>query len=113
MEEWWSYSPDDLLLFSANTYWRLFELVNGDRKRVLAAPSTSVTAARLFELLPEHPMLSIARAMDLLETTRPTATKAVATLVECGVLVETTGRRRDRTFGYGRYLEVLGEGPEL
>lgn len=30
MDDWRSYSPDDLLLFSADAYWRLFELVNRD-----------------------------------------------------------------------------------
>ncbi|MEM8796984.1 MAG: DUF6064 family protein [Pseudomonadota bacterium] len=30
MELWFSYSPSDFLLFSADTYWRLFERVNAD-----------------------------------------------------------------------------------
>jgi hypothetical protein len=30
MSEWWTYSPRDLLLFSARTYYRLFELYNMD-----------------------------------------------------------------------------------
>lgn len=28
MTEWWTYRPEDFLLFSARTYWRLFELHN-------------------------------------------------------------------------------------
>lgn len=28
MSEWWTYRPEDLLLFSPRTYWRLFELAN-------------------------------------------------------------------------------------
>jgi hypothetical protein len=28
MSEWWTYRPSDFLLFSARTYWRLFELHN-------------------------------------------------------------------------------------
>jgi hypothetical protein len=28
MREWWTYRPDDFLLFSARTYWRMFELHN-------------------------------------------------------------------------------------
>lgn len=30
MSEWWSYGPRDLLMFSAGTYYRLFELYNRD-----------------------------------------------------------------------------------
>lgn len=91
----------------------LFGLVATDRSKVLAAPTTSVMAARLFELLPEHPIVSIASAVELLGTTKPTATKAVSALVDAGVLVETTGRRRDRTFGYAAYLDRLRAGTEL
>ncbi len=91
----------------------LFALVAADRAKVLAAPSTSVMSARLFELLPEHPIVSIAGVVDLLTTTKPTATKAVATLVDARILVETTGRRRDRTFGYAAYLDRLRLGTEL
>jgi len=58
-------------------------------------------------------MLTIAKAMQLLETTRPTATKAMRTLVEAGVLAETTGKQRDRTFAYTAYLDLLGSGTEL
>jgi len=30
MSEWWTYRPADLLMFSPETYYRLFELYNGD-----------------------------------------------------------------------------------
>ena len=91
----------------------LFTLIAADRARVLAAPATSVMAARLFELLPEHPIVTVATALDLLHTTRPTATKAITALVDAGVLVEVTGRRRDRTFRYEAYLGLLRAGTEL
>jgi len=91
----------------------IFALVNADRLKVLAAPSSSVTAARLFELLPKHPILSIATAMNLLATTRPTATKAINVLLDTGVLTETSGKKRDRTFGYATYLDLLRTGTDL
>lgn len=91
----------------------LFALNTADRAKVLAAPPTSVMAVRLFERLPEHPIITIASAGALLDTTKPTAAKAVSALVDAGVLVETTGRRRDRTFGYAAYLARLAAGTEL
>ena len=30
MSEWWTYRPSDFLMFSPRTYWRLFELYNGE-----------------------------------------------------------------------------------
>lgn len=91
----------------------LFALVTADRSRVLAASTTTVAAARLFELLPEHPVVTIGRVVELLGTTKPTAGKAVRTLVDAGVLVEMTGRRRDRMYGYAAYLDRLRAGTEL
>jgi hypothetical protein len=45
--------------------------------------------------------------MDLLQTTKPTALKAIAALVGAGVLRETTGRQRDRVYAYQGYLQAL------
>jgi hypothetical protein len=91
----------------------LFALVSRDRSQVLAAPGATASSARLFEVLPEHPVVSIGRAMELLGTSRPTATKAVNSLVIAKVLNETTGRRRDRVFAYSDYVEILRVGTDL
>jgi Fic family protein len=91
----------------------LFALVDTDRQRVLAAKPSTLTAARLFEQLPRHPIVTIARVTHLLDTSKPTATKAVNALVNSGVLVETTGRKRDRTFTYRAYIERLRVGTDL
>ena len=92
----------------------IFGIVGRDRQRVLDAKSSTVMAARLFEMLPEHPIVTIAKATRLLGTTKPTATKAVVALVDAQVLVETSGgRKRDRTFSYKAYLDVLRAGTEL
>lgn len=78
-----------------------------DRARVLATSASSIMAARLFELVPLHPILTVAGARALLETTKPTASKAIDTLVAAGVLEEVTGRQRDRIYRYTAYLGVL------
>ena len=91
----------------------IFGLVSRDRQKVLEAGSSTVMTARLFEQLPKHPIVTIARVTSLLDTTKPTANKAVTSLVDAGVLVETTGRKRDRTFRYDAYLELLRVGTEL
>jgi Fic family protein len=91
----------------------LFALVSADRARALAAPSSSVMAVRLFEALGQHPIVTIARVTELLEITKPTATKAVNALVGARILTETSGRRRDRTYSYAAYLDRLRVGTEL
>jgi Fic family protein len=79
----------------------------------LSRPGSTVMAARLFEMLPRHPVLTIAGAMKLLGTTRPTAAKAVATLAETGVLASPPGKKRDRVFAYTAYLDILKAGTGL
>lgn len=98
---------------AVGTIQDLFSLLTSDRATVLRVKTSSVMAARLFERLPEHPIVTIGRVVDLLSTTKPTANKAVSALVDAGVLVETTGRRRDRTFGYAAYLDRLRAGTEI
>ena len=90
----------------------LFALTTNDRDRVLAAPSTTVMGLRLLELLPAYPIPTVVRAAEVLDTTRPTATKAIGVLQATGVLVEITGKRRDRTYHYEAYLDLLKAGTE-
>jgi Fic family protein len=91
----------------------LFALVAADRTLVLAHPGTSVVALRLFELLPRQPLVSVVSVMKLLETTKPTAGRAIELLLSARVLVETTGKKRDRSYVYRAYLDPLRVGTEL
>jgi Fic family protein len=85
----------------------LFALVTADRGKVLDESSASVYALRLFERLPASPIVSVNSVIRLLETTKPTAAKAIETLRAAGVLHETTGRQRGRLFAYQAYLSKL------
>ena len=92
---------------------RLSALVSADRDRLLATASATVASLRLFEHLPRHPILNVARAMRLIDVSRPAAGKAIGALENAGILVESTGRKRDRTFSYVGYLDLLRTGTEL
>jgi Fic family protein len=61
------------------------------------------------DVLPEHPMVTLPAAMDLLKTTKPTAGKAIEALCKAGILKEATGKRRGRVYAYEAYLKVLAE----
>lgn len=98
---------------SATTARDLYRLVNGDRERVLTSKGSSLTAVRLLELLPRRPVVTIPGVVKMLDTTKPTATKSIELLERLGIVGETTGRKRDRTYQYTRYLERLRAGTEL
>ena len=91
----------------------LFTLVSADRVRLLDSGAASVPAARLFEQLPRHPIITVGSAMQLVKTTKPTATRAIEALTQLGVLVETTGKKRDRSFAYQAYLDQLKVGTDV
>jgi Fic family protein len=92
-----------------NAAKRLFIHLSRDRHALTQHKAATVTAVRLFDLLPEHPIITLPRAMALLKTTKPTANKAIGALCRSGVLIETTGKQRDRVYAYDAYLKVLTE----
>jgi hypothetical protein len=49
----------------------------------------------------------------LLGIRTPPAIRAIEALVSVAVLTETTGRRRDRSFAYAAYVDLLRIGTEL
>lgn len=114
-EGWLKYFMEGIAVIAdetVETSQKLFALTNADRAKILAVRSTSVAGIRLFELLPANPIITVAKAVKLFKTTKPTATKAVSGLIEAGILVETTGRRRDRAYSYEAYLNILRSGTE-
>jgi Fic family protein len=89
---------------------RIFALLADDRKSVVDHASATISSVRLFDQLPKQPVVTVANAMRLLKTTKPTALKSVDALQQAGVLRETTGKQRDRVYAYHRYLAILDRG---
>ncbi len=87
----------------------LFTRVHDDRRKVTASKLSTLIAVRLFDLLPTHPTVTLARSIELLQTSKPTAVKAIDALQKAGVLHEITGRRRDRVYAYKAYLDLLAK----
>jgi len=91
----------------------LFDLLERDRRRYLESNRATVMGARLFEQLPRHPIVTVKSTLRLCKTTRPTAAKAIESLCDVGILEETSGRKRDKTYTYEPYLELLRAGTEF
>jgi len=69
----------------------------------------NTAAYRLFELLPMMPRFTVERVRKVLETTFPTANAAVKTLEELGLIGETTGNKKNRSFSYSAYITLLSQ----
>ncbi len=66
-------SADD----GVTTAQRLFQVVGEDRSKAIQHKSATVNSLRLFELLPQHPVVTLTRAGELLTATKPTTQKAI------------------------------------
>jgi len=82
-------------------------LVAADRRRLLGAAKVGPASYRLFEMLPMMPRFSIEQVRRKLNTTFPTATAAVKVLEELGIVAEFTGQKKNRSYSYQAYIELL------
>ena len=88
---------------------RLHTLIGQHRRALTAHGETTMNAVRLFESLPDHPMITLPSAAKLIDASPPTAGKAIELLCRMNILREVTGKQRDRVYAYQDYLHVLAE----
>lgn len=91
---------------------RLSEMFASDRAALERPGRRAGSALRVHDVLKERPILSLSEASNRTTLSFPTVSAAMKRLVECGIAIEITGRRRDRLFAYERYLSLLDEGAE-
>jgi Fic family protein len=82
-------------------------LAAADRRRLLSAAKVGPASYRLFEMLPMMPRFSIEQVRQKLNTTFPTATAAVKVLEDLGIVVEFTGQKKNRSYSYQAYIDLL------
>lgn len=97
---------------ASSTARRILSLFDKDRQCIENIGRAAGSALRLHQLMRKKPLFSITRAANDLGLTRPTITSSLKHLEELGIVEELTGRRRDRTFVYIEYLNILNEGIE-
>lgn len=85
----------------------LASLINNDRRRLLAEAKGTPASYRLFELLPMMPRFTIEQVRHKLGTSFPTANAAVKLLEGLGIVSELTGQKKNRSFSYQAYVDLL------
>jgi Fic family protein len=93
---------------ATQTARRLLSLFQSDS---IQLQGESATVLRLHTLLQQKPVLSVSVAARELGVTSPTATKALRTLEQKGIVSEITGGEYRRLYAYSRYLDTLNESP--
>ena len=111
-ESWLTFFLEGVCVAAADAEHSIIEvasLVAADRKRLLQFPKAGPASYRLFEMLPMMPRFTIERVRQQLDTSFPTATAAVRVLEDLGIVTEMTGQKKNRSYSYRAYVELLSE----
>jgi Fic family protein len=84
------------------------QLFEKDRQRISKMGRAAGSALRVHELLQRQPIVSVPTATEKLGLSAPTVRAAIEALGKAGIVRELSGKRRDRVFGYRRYLDLMG-----
>ena len=98
---------NEVSIDSANTATALHQQVNKDRRMLYDFKEVTVSAIQLFEKLPEYPVISMPVATQILDTSKPTASKAIQILQKANILNQLGEKKRNRVYKYQKYLDIL------
>ncbi len=82
-------------------------LLRDDHRRVVQEANLGVHGLRLADLLFESPLVNVNFVKAELDVSFVTANRLIERFTEVGILVEVTGRRRNRLFRYAPYLALF------
>lgn len=97
---------------AVDTAHRLLALFRDDAARIAGHGRSVARTQRVFDALRSRPLATIAALAARTGASVPTVSRAVESLSDLGIVKEITGRKRERVFAYGRYLDILKEGTE-
>jgi Fic family protein len=97
---------------AVSTAQRLVGLFQEDGNRIQQQGRVAGSALRVHQVLKERPIMTLQEARRRAGLSFPAASSGMKVLTDLGVARELTGRRRNRLFGYDRYMAILNEGTE-
>jgi len=112
-EEWIDFFLEGVTMTAqsaVDTAHRMLRVFVEDAARVADLGRRAPNALRAFDAFRRRPVRNIAAIAATTGASLPTVSRAVESLVELGIVREITGRKRERAYCYGRYLEILNGG---
>jgi len=97
-------------LQAVTTAQDLARLFDEDRARIRKLGRIAGSALRVHHAFQQRPVQTIRTAAEITGLSIPAVTAAMRSLERAGVVREMTGKRRNRVFGYERYLQILTDG---
>jgi Fic family protein len=97
---------------AVDTARRLVTLFENDRSRIQQKGRAAGSALRAHRVLEGRPIVSLQEVSRRANISFPAAASGMNVLVGLGIARELTGKKRNRVFGYDRYIKILNEGTE-
>lgn len=94
---------------AARTADSIDRLFHKDKEKVELFGRGAASALLIYRYAQANPLFSIKNAAREMKVSFPTASSAVARMIEAGILRESSGKRRDRLFLYENYLDILNQ----
>jgi len=95
---------------AADKIQKLSDLHTKNAKALNGIGRARETAGQLFEYLEQNPIIQIRKTATALNMAFSTVSAGVSRLCEAGILEQSAGGQRNRTFSYEAYLDLLREG---
>jgi len=95
---------------ASRTAHQLLTLFDADRTSLESEGRHAGTLVRVHDLLKHEVVVSPAKVTGRLSVALPTAITALTKLQDLGIIRETTGKQRNRSYVYSKYLDILNEG---
>jgi Fic family protein len=94
---------------AARTASNIDKLFRTDKEKIEHFGRGAASGMLIYRHAQVNPLFSIKSAAREMKVSFPTASAAVARMLEAGILRESSGKRRDRLFLYSKYLDVLNQ----
>jgi Fic family protein len=92
---------------AARTATNIDKLFRTDKEKIEHFGRGAASAMLIYRHAQVNPLFSIKSAAREMKVSFPTASPAVARMIDAGILRESSRKRRDRLFLYSKYLDVL------
>ncbi len=97
---------------AVDTARELLDLAAEDRQRIAGLGRAAESTLALHQAMLQRPVTTSGKLVQETGLTPATVNKGLAHLVQLGIVEELTSRRRNRVFGYERYLDIMNRGAE-
>ncbi|MEM6671961.1 MAG: Fic family protein [Planctomycetota bacterium] len=91
---------------TASDLTRLFER---DRVRIRTERDRPGSVLQVHEVFQTHPVRSLPDVVERAALSYPTVSRAIEIMEELGMVIEVTGRKRDRIFVYDEYIKTVSK----